>query len=96
MYGVGNVTTKANATVTVTTNRQNLSTGTVTIVAKATVTPDGSRINVADGSVLIKKWDGIVPGASMTWRTSTNIIRIELCYLEQHPLQTHHSPIQVA
>ena len=39
----------------------------MTIVAKATVTPDGSRVNVADGSVLIKKWDGIVPGASMTW-----------------------------
>ena len=39
----------------------------MTIVAKATVTPDGSRVNVADGSVLIKKWDGVVPGASMTW-----------------------------
>ncbi len=56
-----------NATVTVTTNRQNISTGTVTIVAKANVSTDGSRINMADGSVLIKKWDGIVPGASMTW-----------------------------
>ena len=53
--------------VSLTGNRVNVSTGTVTIVAKATVTPDGSRINVADGSVLIKKWDGIVPGASMTW-----------------------------
>ena len=53
--------------VALTGNRVNISTGTVTIVAKATVTPDGSRINVADGSVLIKKWDGIVPGASMTW-----------------------------
>ena len=53
--------------VTLTGNRVNVSTGTVGIVAKATVTPDGSRVNVADGSVLIKKWDGIVPGASMTW-----------------------------
>jgi len=24
-------------------------------------------LNIADGSVLIKKWDGVVPGASMTW-----------------------------
>ena len=44
-----------------------LATGTVTIVAKATVTPDGSRINIADDSVLIKKWDGIVPGATQVW-----------------------------
>ena len=64
---VGDVTTKANATAIVTTNRQNLSTGTVTIVAKASTLVSGNRINVDDGSVLIKQWNGIVPGATMTW-----------------------------
>ena len=64
---VGDVTTKANATAIVTTNRQNLSTGTVTIVAKATTLVTGNRLNIDDGTVLIKKWDGVIPGASMTW-----------------------------
>jgi hypothetical protein len=61
----------ANATVSVTGNRANLSSGTVTITADATVLPTGSRTNLDTSSVLIRKWDGIVPGVSMTWDSAT-------------------------
>ena len=64
---IGNVTTKANATVTVTTNRQNLSTGTVTITADANVLPLGSGLDIGTTMVNVKKWDGVVPGASQVW-----------------------------
>ena len=56
-----------NATVSVTGNRTNLSSGTVTITADATAFPTGSRTNLDTSSLLIRKWDGIVPGVSMTW-----------------------------
>ena len=61
--------TKANATVVVTTNRQNLSTGTVTIQAKATVLPLGSELDIAvPTSINVKQWDGILPGVDQTWK----------------------------
>ena len=43
----------------------------MTITADATVLPTGSRVNLATSDVLIRKWDGIVPGVSMTWDSST-------------------------
>ena len=39
------------------------------ISIRAAVT--GSRVNLATSDVLIRKWDGIVPGVSMTWDSST-------------------------
>ena len=47
--------------------RQNLSTGTVTITAAATVLPTGDELDIGTSTVNVKKWDGIVPGASQTW-----------------------------
>ena len=61
----------AAATVLPTGSRTNLSSGTVTITADATVLPTGSRVNLATSDVLIRKWDGIVPGVSMTWDSAT-------------------------
>ena len=52
-------------------SRTNLSSGTVTITAAATVLPTGSRTNLSTSDVLIRKWDGIVPGVSMTWDSAT-------------------------
>ena len=68
---IGNADVAANATVSVTGSRTNLSSGTVTITADATVLPTGSRVNLATSDVLIRKWDGIVPGVSMTWDSAT-------------------------
>ena len=61
------MTAKAGAIVTVTTNRQNLSTGTVTITAGASTSVSGEGFTIADGTIAIRQWDGIVPGATMTW-----------------------------
>ena len=65
---LGNVTTKANATAIVTTNRQNLSTGTVTIKANATALPAGNGFEIGTSMINVKKWDGVVPGASQIWK----------------------------
>ena len=46
---------------------RNLSTGTVTVQAKATVLPAGSGLEIGTSMVNVKKWDGIVPGATQEW-----------------------------
>ena len=39
----------------------------MTITANAKVLPTGNAFTIADGTVAIRQWDGIVPGATMTW-----------------------------
>ena len=51
---IGNVTTKANATAIVTTNRQNLSTGTVTVTAAASTLVTGEAFEIGTSSVKLK------------------------------------------
>ena len=52
-------------------SRTNLSSGTVTITADANTLVTGNRTNLSTSEALIRKWDGIVPGVSMTWDSST-------------------------
>ena len=39
----------------------------MTITANAKALPTGQGLEIADGTVSIRQWDGIVPGATMTW-----------------------------
>ena len=66
---VGNVTTKSMLQLLLQPIDRIYQQELLTVQAKAStlVSGDGSRINIADDSVLIKKWDGIVPGATQVW-----------------------------
>ena len=41
--------------------------GDIKIEVAQLISPTGSRTNLSTSDVLIRKWDGIVPGVSMTW-----------------------------
>ena len=53
--------------VTVNGVRMNFAVGNVVIEGKSIVLPTGVGLDLATSTVNIKKWDGIVPGATQTW-----------------------------
>ena len=72
-FSIGNTSVIEGVGVIVTPDgsRLNITTGDPAVDGNAIFAITGSRVNVSTSDVLIRKWDGVVPGVSMTWDSAT-------------------------